>query len=320
MFSIIASLRFVLILIILMFNSKADEFKVILDSDVSSGYADLSKSLPGKDYKDYGMRVVSKTEGFPVRHGEKSIRFEVRMGDCNPDHTQQKDGWSDCDNDRERHEIKAGSSKDSMKNSEFWFAWSLYLPIDHVNLFPLKNNFGQFHQRGGPPVFMFEEREEGYKIVRTIGDDDYDDKLLIKTIDMLGKWTDVLINARWSNKDDGFFKLWINNELKYDYNGPTMTGKNVYQKYGIYRTGLTRYLNFNNIENLDKCLKNEKLENTYSEIFNNLKKDKYISHNNSLKIFEICKNYYDEIIIPTTIVYFDEIRKGKSKSSVIRYN
>ena len=53
---------------------------------------------------------------------------------------------------------------------------------------------------------------------------------------------------------------------------------------------------------------------------NNLKKDKYISHNNSLKIFKICKNYYDEITIPTTIVYFDEIRKGKSKSSVNRDN
>ena len=86
------------------------------------------KSLPGKDYKGYGMQIVSKSEGFPVRHGENSIRFEVRMGDCNPDHTQEKWGWSDCDNDRERHEIKAGSDKDSMKNGKFWFAWSLYLP------------------------------------------------------------------------------------------------------------------------------------------------------------------------------------------------
>ena len=301
----------------LMSNSNADEFKIDLDSDISSGYADLEKSLPGKDYKDYGMQIVSKAKGFPVRYGEKSIRFEVRMGDCNPDHTKEKDGWSDCDNDRERHEIKAGSKKDSMKNGEFWFAWSLYLPKDHINLFPLKNNFGQFHQRGGPPVFMFEERDEGYKIVRTIGDDDYDDKLLIKTNDMIGKWTDVLINVNWSKKEDGFFKLWINDELKYDYKGPTMTGKNVYQKYGIYRTGLTRYINYKNIENLDKCLKTEKFEDDYTEIFSNLKKDKYISHNNSIEIFEKCEKYYDEIVIPTTIAYFDEVRKGKSKNSVI---
>lgn len=320
MLKIIENLKIILILLILISDSRADEFKVNLNKDVSSGYTDVTKSLPGKDYKDYGMQIVSKAEGFPVRHGENSIRFEVRMGDCNPDHTQEKDGWSDCDNDRERHEIKAGSNKDSMKDEEFWFAWSLYLPKDHINLFPLKNALGQFHQRGGSPVFMFEERDEGYKIVRTIGDDDYDDKLLIKTNDMLGKWTDVLINANWSKKEDGFFKLWINDELKYDYKGPTMTGKNVYQKYGVYRTGLTRYINYKNIENLDKCLKNEKFEKSYTKIFSNLKKDKYISHNNSIEIFEKCKKYYDEIIIPTTVVYFDEVRKGKSKKSVIQYN
>ena len=116
-------------------NSQADESRKALDKDVSSGYTNLTKSLPGKDYKDYGMQIVSKAEGFPVRHGEKSIRFEVRMGDCNPDHTQEKDGWSDCDNDRERHELSASSSQDIMKNKEFWFAWSLYLPKDHENLY-----------------------------------------------------------------------------------------------------------------------------------------------------------------------------------------
>ena len=33
---------------------------------------------------------------------------------------------------------------------------------------------------------------------------------------MIGKWTDILINVNWSKKEDGFFKLWINDELKYD--------------------------------------------------------------------------------------------------------
>ena len=73
-----------------MFHSKADESRKALDKDVSSGYTNLTKSLKGKDYKDYGMQVVSKAEGFPVRNGGKSIRFEVRMGDCNPDNTKKK--------------------------------------------------------------------------------------------------------------------------------------------------------------------------------------------------------------------------------------
>ena len=86
-------------------NSQADESRKALDKDVSSGYTNLTKSLPGKDYKDYGMQIVSKAEGFPVRHGEKSIRFEVRAGDCGKDETG---GWSDCKNDRERHELSGG--------------------------------------------------------------------------------------------------------------------------------------------------------------------------------------------------------------------
>ena len=121
MLKIIKNLYLIFVLWLMVANSQADESRKALDKDVSSGYTNLTKSLPGKDYKDYGMQIVSKAEGFPVRHGEKSIRFEVRMGDCNPDHTQEKDGWSDCDNDRERHELSASSSQDIMKNKEFWF-------------------------------------------------------------------------------------------------------------------------------------------------------------------------------------------------------
>ena len=319
MLKIIKDLNLILVLCLLVFNSKADESRKALDKDVSSGYTNLTKSLKGKDYKDYGMQVVSKAEGFPVRNGGKSIRFEVRMGDCNPDSTKKKYGWSDCDNDRERHELAAGSNQDIMKNTEFWFAWSLYLPKDHENLYPLKNALGQFHQNGGPPVFMFEEHEDGYTLARTIGDDDYDDKLLVKTSDMLGKWTDVLINANWSKEEDGFFKLWVNDELKYDYKGPTMTGKSVYQKFGVYRTGLTRYINLKNIDNLKKCLVDEKFH-WYSTVLYELKNYKRIKHKDSIEVFKDCEKYYDEIIIPTTVVYFDEVRKGKSKKSVIQYN
>ena len=31
------------------------------------------------------MEVVNKADGHPVRAGEKSIRFEVRAGDCGKD-------------------------------------------------------------------------------------------------------------------------------------------------------------------------------------------------------------------------------------------
>ena len=28
--------------------------------------------------------------------------------------------------------------------------------------------------------------------------------------DMRGKWTDILVHAKWSKKEDGFFKVWVN--------------------------------------------------------------------------------------------------------------
>ena len=149
-------------------NSFAD-YHFNLPKDVASGNK-YFKSLE-KDFKKHGVQIVNKKDGHPVRAGEKSIRFEVRSGDCGKD---REGGWSDCKNDRERHELSAGGKKDYMSKGEYWLAWSIYFPEDHQNLYPLSNNYGQFHQKKGQPVFMFKERNYSYSVVRTIGDDDYD--------------------------------------------------------------------------------------------------------------------------------------------------
>ena len=140
-----------------------------LPKDVVSG-SKFHKSLTGKYYKKYGFQIVNKEDGYPVRAGNKSIRFEVRDGDCGKDDDGE---WSDCKGDRERHELSGGESK--MSSGEYWFSWSLYFPEEHQNLWPLSNNYGQFHQKKGPPVFMFKELRGGYYVVRTIGDIDYDE-------------------------------------------------------------------------------------------------------------------------------------------------
>ena len=238
-------MKILLIIISFFFISIANaEIAVKLPKDTASGFKILTKSLTGKYFKDYGVQVVKKKDGHPVRAGSQSIRFEVRDGDCGKD---KEGGWNDCKGDRERHELSINKKGQKMSKGEYWFSWSLYFPKEHQNLWPLSNNYGQFHQEGGPPVFMFKELIGGYSIIRTIGDDDYDERRLIRNDDMKGKWHDILINAKWSKKDDGFFKLWVNDKLKYEYKGPTKTEKYVYQKFGIYSTGITRYINFENI-------------------------------------------------------------------------
>ncbi len=288
------------------------ETTVKLPKDAASGFKILTKSLTGKYYKDYGMQIVNEKDGHPVRSGKKSIRFEVREGDCGQD---EQGGWSDCKGDRERHELSANQKGDTMSKGEYWFSWSLYFPEDHQNLWPLSNNYGQFHQKDGPPVFMFKELRSGYSVIRTIGDVDYHEKRLIHKDDMKGKWHDILINVKWSKKDDGFFKLWVNDKLKYDYKGPTKTEKYVYAKFGIYSTGITRYINYENIDVIEKCFE-EKGYTTDENTALYILQRKEIQHKMSIQIYNKCKSFYKPVKIPTRVVYFDEVRKSKKKKKV----
>ena len=100
-------------------------FSAKLPNDVVSG-SKFKKSLTGNYYKDYGMQVVDKKDGHPVRAGEKSIRFEVRAGDCGKD---KDGGWNDCKKDRERHEL---SARYRVNKGERWYAWSIYLPENFI--------------------------------------------------------------------------------------------------------------------------------------------------------------------------------------------
>jgi hypothetical protein len=288
----------------------AAETIVKLPKDTSSGYRKMLKSLTGKYYKDYGAQVVNKNEGHPVRTGNQSIRFEVRSGDCG----RQIDGsWSDCKNDRERHELAAWKKGDIMSKGEYWFSWSIYFPKDHINLFPLSNAYGQFHQMHSHPVFMFKELRDGYSIVRTIGegDEDYNEKKLVDNKDMPGNWIDIIINVKWSKKDEGFFKVWVNDELKYDYKGPTKTASHTYQKFGIYRTGLTRYFNYKNLDVIEKCLEKKGWPDQTKKTYVKFKEKKEPNHKRSIKLYKVCKDFYKPVNVPTTVIYFDEVRKTK---------
>ncbi len=302
----------IIVLSLLWSSNVFAETTVKLPKDAASGFKILTKSLTGKYYKDYGMQVVDEKDGHPVRSGKKSIRFEVREGDCGQD---EQGGWSDCKGDRERHELSANQKGDTMSKGEYWFSWSLYFPEDHQNLWPLSNNYGQFHQKDGPPVFMFKELRSGYSVIRTIGDVDYHEKRLIHKDDMKGKWHDILINVKWSKKDDGFFKLWVNDKLKYDYKGPTKTEKYVYAKFGIYSTGITRYINYENIDVIEKCFE-EKGYTTDENTALYILQRKDIQHKMSIQIYNKCKSFYKPVKIPTRVVYFDEVRKSKKKKKV----
>ena len=201
-------------------------------SENISGFK-FRKSLPA-NFKAHGMQTVRKTDGHPVRSGKTSIRFEVRPGDCS-----WVKGWNDCKNDRERHELISNKIR-----GEKWIQWSLYMPEDFPIIWPAQTAMAQFHQAGDrPPAFMFQNRAGGYTANRQKNHIDVENRKLLNDEDMRGKWSDILVHVKWTSKADGFFRVYVNGEVKprYVYQGATHDpGAQVVFKFGIYRSWISR--------------------------------------------------------------------------------
>lgn len=183
--------------------------------------------------KPYGYQVVDDPTG--VAPTAKVERFEVRSGDCASD-----PGWSDCDNDRERSELSQQKPRENPGSSR-WYGWSIYFPSDYITIAPTKVALGQFHQTDAPPVWMFQETLGGYFLDDQVPGYTRRYHELIPSKDLRGKWHRLEVNVLWTNKEDGFFKVWVNGEEKVNYAGPTMTKNDVYFKYGLYRTFVSRF-------------------------------------------------------------------------------
>lgn len=182
----------------------------------------------------YGYRIVPDPTG--SASAPTVQRFEVRPGDCG-----ETRGLSDCATDRERSELAQDRSNRIRPNTESWYGWSLYLPDDFPNVFPTKTVLGQFHQTASNPVFMFLHTADGLVLANHLARGAKD--LLIPEEDLRGAWHKVEVHARWSRMPDGFFRVYVAGVLRSEYRGVTMTAREVYLKYGVYRSFVSRYWN-----------------------------------------------------------------------------
>lgn len=80
---------------------------------------------------------------YPVRAGVFSKRFELRPGDCSSDEI-----WNDCETDRSRIEFK--SIDKILIGDDKWIAWSVFLDDSFQDISPAKTTLGQITQPGGP--------------------------------------------------------------------------------------------------------------------------------------------------------------------------
>ena len=187
--------------------------------------------------KKYSLQLVDTKDGHPVRSGDKSWRFEVREGDCGGDKK-----YSDCKSNRQRTELQ--TKEHQKRNKEYWYSVSIYLPENYISAAPVKTVFTQIYEKGWKPILMITDRENKWLEVGRMWSGEYVEmKKGIKINDMKGKWTDILINARFSREEDGYLKVWINDKLIMNAenikNITPYTKAGVELNFGIYQTFVT---------------------------------------------------------------------------------
>ena len=242
--------------------------KIKLPEDIAQGYKNAWRFCCDFDKKtrltpDHAFKIVNKSDDHPVRLGEQSIRFEVRRGDCGV----SPGGYDDCaikDSNTgmtsERHELGMDRDLTSLKGVT-WHTYSLFLPKDFPRFGYSHVTMGQFHSDGdGSPAFNWNiSSNGGYEVQRrtacNLSKGQYkklvgkkkpkgcsdswssnNQQTLIHQEYLLGKWNDIVFNTKWSLKQDGYLKMWINGRLVYHYIGSNLTPreKEGFQ-FGIYR-------------------------------------------------------------------------------------
>ena len=234
--------------------SKADETtiffengKIALTAPIHSGYA--NHFTYGEGQKDYNFSLlIDKSE---ARMGSKYQRFELRNGDCFP-----MDGWNDCENDRERFEFSSRPRQKPVGQKCYFY--SLKIAPNFVDVHPTNTDLGQVHQIGGPegkagglksfPPLIQIGAKKGklvFKWHKLSGDpknvrDKTVERTFAKLKELKSKWTDISFCLDFKNhKMIG----WLNGEKKFqiDENPILFEPQEIYFKYGIYRSFLTKY-------------------------------------------------------------------------------
>ena len=235
--------------------------KIKFPKDIVQGYKNDMGSLWGLsctysgDNKcltpNYSYKIVSKDENYPVRLGNKSVRMELRKGDC---HQKRKGSHNDCKASppAERHEFGIEFDKSTGIKGKTWHAHSIFLPSDTPIINSEWITMGQFHNIGYdlPPV-NFDIKKKNLELVTRFhcihpskfnkpcySDDNLKAiKKIINTNKLFGQWNDIVVNANWtSNIKKGFFKLWVNGKLVYHFVGRTVAPNDqITFQFGIYR-------------------------------------------------------------------------------------
>lgn len=190
---------------------------------------------------DHAFSRVSSPH--PVRYGKMSERYELRHGDC---------GGQDCHAPRSRSELREQDSNILARfDHDTWFGWSFYNQsieeIDPaVNIVTGQWKASSDHMLAGIKelrgnVYPFQScahwgicgsaagnhRDNSFlelNDMRVANDWSRDEVWgsicqVFHLADIKGRWIDIVVNTNFSTRDDGYFKIWVDDELVCDYRG-----------------------------------------------------------------------------------------------------
>ena len=210
---------------------------------------DSGVSEPGNEADRHSIKTVHQDDvGVPARSGEYLVEFSAK----------------EISN---RTELGTGDTHHWFYEGEdIYFAFSLYLPSEEwdrvTNISTIITQLRQFGMYDGPNFglrlsnegdyrlimesMLFEEGE--YPYIATLGPD---------------QWFDIKIHSKQSKEADGEVNIWIDNQLVWSYNGPTMyySDDAGYISFGMYTEILDdRIFYIDEIEQTDHLYRVNSLE------------------------------------------------------------
>ena len=231
----------------------------------------------GQKKKNFGL--INNPD--KARRGEKYQRFEVADGDC-----FTGGDWNDCETDRERVEFTATPMQKPTGNQ--CFAFSIMLDDSFQSASPANTSLGQIHQKGGPkgsmegmnsnpPLIQFDVKNDYYEL----------------------NWHVLSGSVNNVNDQSVFYKLISIADMKGKWSDISFC-------IDFANKNISVWVNGDKKVNIDKAPINAKL----------IPSAIYFKHGIYRSFISKYKARHGTDVMPTQIVYYDEVRRGSSINEV----
>ena len=158
----------------------------------------------------------------------------------------------DCGSDRERTQLLQ-SRPDNNAGDSYRYAFSFYLPNDFPDVYPANTLLWEVKPFGsGKPSIMVEIVERQLQFTMSNPGVSQRDKMnperpsIMQSMGRIpaGRWTDVVIDVRWSAGADGILQVYQDGRRIVNYNGPNMESgvRSQAVMFGIYRSFISRFV------------------------------------------------------------------------------